>query len=282
MMKKILFIILLMNALMLNAQVKDTISANDEEKTTNIKASLEYMDKPVFSGRNYMEKGPLLSPELSLNFKAGISLAFTSYLLPNDTSNTRQSVFGISYTNDIYEWWNIDGGVSLYHTVVNKAATKKSTAKTQVQNDFGISLSNTFDFNWMYLQNSIYYFFGTQKGWDVMLVAGKDVALDNLTGIEDLSISPNFTFEMGNHFAKFRQLKKAILNQTDVTTSTKFQPLNYEITLPIEYEYYAFTFNITPAYAFPVNVLPSESNLGSNFFFISAKITYQLDFKTKK
>ncbi len=275
-------ILLLSNALIINAQVSDT--TDTEEKTNNIKASFEYMNKAAFSGRDYMVNGGLLSPTISLNFKAGISLEVTSFILPNDTSKTRQTEFGLSYNNDLFDWWNIEGGYTLYRTSVTVNAVNKKNveaAKVQTQTDNGLSLINTFDFDWMFLYNSSNYFFGTEKGFDLLFMLGKDISLDKLTGVDDLSISPTFTADIGNHFAKFRKLKKNLINATTIANSTKFQPLDYEISLPIEYDLKGFTFNVTPAYAFPVNLLPNESNLGSNFFYISAKITYQFDFKNK-
>ena len=282
--KTILFALFSASTLLLNAQTNDTTN-NDEEKTTNIKASFQYMNKAAFSGRDYMVNGGLLNPEVSLNFKSGISLEFTTFILPNDTSKTRQSELGISYNNDLFDWWNIEGGYTFYRTSITVSTINKKnekTTKVQPQNDNGLSLANTFDFDWMFIQNTFNYFFGTQKGVDILTKVGKDFYLDDLTGIDDLTISPTLSDELGNHFAKFRKLKRNLINNTTVPNSTKFQSLDYEISLPIEYDLKGFTFNLTPAYAFPVNLLPLESNLGSHFFYFSAKITYQFDFKNRK
>ncbi len=277
----LLAILLLSNVFILNAQVNDT--TDTEEETTNIKASLEYMNKAAFSGRDYMVNGGLISPAFSLNFKWGLSIGITSFIMPNDTSKTRQFELPVSYNKDLFDWWNIEAGYTLYRTSVN-ITNKLSKAKVQNQIDHGVSLVNTFDFDWMFLYNSINYFFGTAKGLDLMFIAGKDISLDKLTGIDDLTISPTFTADIGNHFAKFRKLK---LDSTSAKITNKFQPLDYEISLPIEYELKAFTFNVTPAYAFPVNLITSkipgqsESNLGNHFFYLTAKITYQFNFKKR-
>ncbi len=266
--KYILIILILISSILINAQNNTESDNTDDEKTNNIDFSMEYMNKAAFSGRNNMVNGGMYSPSVTLNLKSGFSVGITTYLMPEDTSKTKQIELAIGYEHDFFDWWNLQAGCSIYRTTVT---TKK---KTQVQNDIGVSLANTFDFEWMFLQNSIYYYYGSVKGWDVTFLLGKDIALDDMLGIEDLSISPTFTYELGNHFAKFRQLKKDLL--TTVKTPNKFQALDYELSLPINYEYKSFSFDITPSYAFPVNLLPLESNLGSNFFYLSAKITYTL------
>ncbi len=280
MVKKLILTILLFNTLLLKAQVNDTTNNDVEENTTNVEASMQYMNKAAFSGRDYMVNSFLMSPAVSLNFKFGLSLGITTYFMPDDTSNTHQWEFSLSYNKNLFDWWNIEGGYTLFRTTVNNAANKiKTKASTQTQTDNGLSMINTLDFDWMFFQNYFYYIFGTQNGVDIMFMAGKEVALDDITGIDDLSISPTLTYELGNHFAKFRKLKKTASNIPDIVNVNKFQALNYEISLPIEYELKAFTFNFTPSFAFPINILPTESNLGSHFFYFSAMLTYRFNFK---
>ena len=50
MLKKILFAILLFNTLLLKAQVNDTTNNDVEENTTNVEASMQYMNKAAFFG----------------------------------------------------------------------------------------------------------------------------------------------------------------------------------------------------------------------------------------
>ena len=278
MLKKILFAILLFNTLLLKAQVNDTTNNDVEENTTNVEASMQYMNKAAFSGRDYMVNSLLLSPSVSFNHKSGFSLGITTYFMPDDTSKTHQLEFSLSYNRDLNKWWNIEGGYTLFQTTINTTAANKNKAKTSTQTDNGLSLINTLDFHWMFIQNYFYYIFGNQNGVDIMFMVGKEMALDDITGIDDLSISPKLTYELGNHFAKFRKLKKTASNIPDIVNANKFQALNYEISLPIEYELKAFTFNFTPSFAFPINILPTESNLGSHFFYFSAMLSYKFNF----
>ena len=264
----LIILILLLNVVFCYAQAVEDNDTTDEEVKTNIKASVEYQSKSTFAGRTYATNGSVINPELGLNLKSGFYLNFSTILLTDDTSSLRQYEFAAGYTKDLFSWWNADFSYTYYHS------TNTLLKKKQNQSDHTFSLSNTFSYKNWFLQNSSSYSFGAQKGLDLIFVLGKDFDLEKLTGLEDLTTSPSFTYDIGNHISKLKKLNKKL---GTLTNSNKFQPLDYELSLPIDYQYYKFTFNFTPIYAIPLNVLAGESTTSGNIFYFTFKVAYKLD-----
>ncbi len=264
--RNIFLIMLLFKVLFLNAQSNDSVNTNSNLNKTNLQLSFRYFNKTVLSGRNYMIDGCMYNPAISFNLKSGLSAKVSTYVFTGD--NSTFSEFSVGYNKDLFNWWNIATAYTYYYM---------SNATTDIQNELnnGILLENDFDFNWIFSQNFVNYFFGTQKDFDIVSLLGKNISLDDLTGVDNLTISPTISAEIGNHTEKFIQLNT--ITQTP-TNFNKFQPLDYEIAMPFVYSLKGLKLKLTPSYAFPVNAMPEESTLSSHFFYFTVKITYQFDF----
>jgi len=264
--RNILLITLLFKALFIHAQSNDSLKTNEIQNTTNIQVSFRYFNKTIISGRNYMIDGSMNNPAIIFNLKSGFSTKVTTYILSG--YNSTFSEFSVGYNNDLFDWWNIATGYTYYYI-------SNTTEDVRKELNNGILLENDFDFDWIFSQNFVNYYFGTQKDFDIVSLLGKNISLDDLTGVENLTIAATISAEIGNHTEKFIQINN---NTPAPTNFNKFQALDYEIAMPFVYSLKGFKLKLTPSYAFPVNILPEESTLSSHFFYFSIKLSYQFDF----
>ena len=281
------------------AQAVDVIQRVDlspsTKKKTYLAAELSYMNDNVYLGRKDSARLPYLTLDLGYHFKSGFFIdASVNYLASSDSR---------------IEAVNFEGGYSFTSRKYSGEATFTkyfySSKSTNVKSEVKSSLSyfNSYDFGFITPTFTAFLNFGSKT--DVGGTLGLEhtfYALD-----DRFDITPTFTANAStqnyyNNYYKTRRYTIKRKNKPPVTgianvtgrveNASQFKVLDYEASLPIDYQAGKFTFSANPVYAFPVNpsivqVTTTRANNTSttrfntekteNTFFITLGVSYKFE-----
>jgi len=279
------------------AQALDTIQRVDlspaAKKKTYLVAEISYMNDNVYLGRKDSARLPYLTFDLGYHFKSGFFVdASLNYLASSDSR---------------IEAVNFEGGYSFTSNKYSGEATFSkyfySSKSTNVKSGVKSSLSyfNSYDFGFITPTFTAFLNFGGKT--DVGGTLGLEhtfYALDDRLNITPAFAANGSTQNYYNNYYKTRRytIKRknkppatGVANITgQVENASQFKLLDYEASLPIDYEAGKFTFSANPVYAFPVNpsivqVTTTRANNTSttrfntekteNTFFITLGVSYK-------
>jgi hypothetical protein len=279
-----------------DAQVKH--DQKDSTKKSYLKAGISYLSDNVYLGRRDSVSVPYISPSLGYYHKSGL------------------------YFNSSFSYIPVSGEMRI-DLITLEGGYTYSTKKLNVE----ISVSKEFYSSQSYNVNSEVKgradsYLSYDLGFiEPSLQAGVNFASNPDFGIglglehsfstaeDKLEISPSFLANVAtqNYYADYyknrryssnRKTKKQGNTNYEITGSlsdaSKFQLMDYELSLPINYTIKKFTLNFTPTYAIPLNpaeitttVKPSNGNSYSqisvekleNIFYCSLSLIYKFQKK---
>jgi hypothetical protein len=258
-------------------------------KRSYFKASASYLSNDVYFGRKDTVSIPYITPTIGYYNKSGIFLsAATSYL--STEKRIDAYVLGTGYMFASKKW--VGELVADKYFFNSQSYNVKSEVKADAGAELGydtgpieISLTSTLSFS---------------SATDIAAGIGLDHAFSMIH--DDMEITPTFFMNGGTqyyydaYYRKRRYVKKR-KGKPDpriITAYTldpgKFRILDYEASLPIEYDISKFRFNFTPTAVFAVNpntIVRTVQPIGgipvtktftekiSNSFFWSLEVGYK-------
>jgi hypothetical protein len=269
---------------------QDTLKPDDKSKdaSSSFKFGVNYLSNNVFMGRTDTTRTPIILPQVKYTFKNGIYVSGVLDIIPNNkTKKLDGGDLAAGYDFDITP--DFTGGVSFTKLFYSSTSTQisaaiRSTINANLIYDFGnvVSASVSADYNIdkQGIKNDIFLNAGLSHDFIIIGVFGKT---------DFLLISPTAALNSGsqNFYDSYlvqRTFKRAKLNALETTlinqyTSqlSKFELLDYELSVPIEYKSGHFIFQLIPTYAIVENQLPKQIaatfSSQSSVFYFQAGIT---------
>ncbi len=243
-------------------------------------AGLSYLNNNVYLGRKDSATLPYLTFSIGYYFKSGFFIdGSVNYLASSDNRIDAVNFdAGYSFTAGKYSGEAI---VSKYF-YSSQSTNVKSAVKSS------LSYFNSYDLGFIMPTFTAFLNFGNKTDVGGMLgLEHTFYALD-----DELDITPTFTANAStqnyyNNYYKTRRYTIKRKNKAPVTgianvtgiveNASKLKMLDYEASLPIDYQAGKFTFSAIPVYAFPVNpsivqVTTTRANNASTTKFITEKI----------
>jgi hypothetical protein len=291
-----LFIILLFicrNRAFSQTTSADTIGDNVKGgKKASLKFGVNYLSNSVFLGRADTVKTPLIEPEFKYTFKPGIYISGNLDYIPNRATNRLDAgSLAAGYDYDITD--DLSGSV-LFTKLFYSANS------TQIGSSIGSTINANLDYDIAeIITPSISADYNILKqgfGHDVILMGGlaHDFAIEGILADKDLLIiSPTANINAGtqNFYDAYLTLKKYKLTKKGQAKEAaakkllaaqdaklaKFNILDYELSVPIEYKTGPVIFSFTPTYAIAENKLPpritSSMVSPSGIFYFEAGVS---------
>jgi hypothetical protein len=255
----------------------DKLEKAKPDKEASFKIGVNYLSNNVFMGRADTVRTPTIIPDIKYTFKNGIYLSATANYIPNRVTNKLDggsASFGYDY--DITE--DLSGGVSFTKLFYSANSTQ-----------IGSAIGSTINANLTYDIASIitpivsvdYNFLKQGFGHDIFVNAGlsHDFAVEGILGNKDLFIiSPSVALNAGtqNFYDAYFVLKKYKLTAKAKALEaaaeklitkrkeqlSKFNTLDYEFSVPVEYKVGVLILSVTPTYAMAENKLPPRISNG--------------------
>ena len=258
-------------------------------KRSSFKASVSYLSNDVYFGRKDSVSIPYITPSIRYFNKSGIFFsAAASYL--STEKRIDAYALGTGYMFATKKW--------VGELVADKYcySSQSYNVKSEVTADAGVELG--YDTGPVELSMTSTASFSSAT--DIAAGIGLDHAFSMIN--DEMEITPTFIMNGGTqyyydaYYRKRRYVKKR-KGKPDPRTITaytlnpgKFRILDYEASLPIEYDISKFRFNFTPTAVFPVNpntIVRTEQPVGgipvtktftekiSNTFFWSLEVGYK-------
>lgn len=221
-------------------------------KHSFFKASASYLSDDVYFGRKDSVNIPYLTPSFRYYNKSGIFVTGSASYLSTE-SRIDAYTLGAGYMFATKKWVGefMADKYFFNNQSYNVKSEVKADAGAELNYDTGpleFSLSSTFSFS---------------DATDIAAGIGLDHSFSMMD--DNLEITPTINMNGGTqyyydaYYRKRRYVKKR-KGQPDPRTITaytlnpgKFRILDYEASLPIEYDPGKFRFNFTPAFVFPVS-----------------------------
>ena len=266
--------------------------STDVDKMSYLTASITYASNSVSIGRAELgTPNPSIGATLGYNFKSGIYVNAETGILPSQAVTTTttsifsglslQGGYGFSLIEDL-----LSADVNYTHYLFQN--TSKITSEVQGTASATISC----DLDWIGVDLVSNYSYGNANS-DVLfnLSVNKNINLFAI-GKDTLSITPTLSTYVGTqnliglHLRKVPSKSKnakliAAINAENaklIADSKKFNYLDLDIEIPISYTINAFTFEISPIFSFPSNIIePSKvSYFAKNPFLINFSVSIKV------
>jgi hypothetical protein len=259
------------------AQTSTGDITDKSDKTASFKFGVSYLSNNVFMGRADTVKTPTVLPVLKYSFKNGIFISAGADYIPNRVTNRLDGgSVAAGYDYDITD--DLGGSVSFTKLFYNPNSTQ-----------IGSSISSTFSATLDYDIASIitpsvaldYNIIKQGFGNDVFVNVGlgHDFAKEGIFGDKDILIaSPTAAINTGtqNFYDAYLTLKKYKLTAKGqareaaaeklITAQkkklSKYNILDYELSMPVEYKIGVLILSFTPTYAIAENKLPPRITAG--------------------
>jgi hypothetical protein len=283
-----LFICITFFSLLPGAKAQDSTKSNEPDKSY-FETGLSYLSNDVYLGRQDSLKIPYLTPSFNYYNKSGwYAGASLSYLASagNSRADLVEIEAGYAFTMNKFS-----GILSAEKDFYNN---QSKNVKAETKGSLNATLSYDFGFIKPVAQGGIA--FNTTDDYYAAFGIGHSFFFMD----DNFEINPSFLINAGtqnyynSYYAK-RKFKTKKKNQAIpsikayLPNASEFKIMDYEFSMPVDYSWGKFIFDITPALSLPVNpnvivitvTQPSGSSATrekteslSNIFFWSAGITY--------
>jgi hypothetical protein len=244
------------NTLRQNLQNNDS-SSETKNKKSYLSAGLSYLTDNVYLGRKDSVKIPYITPDIAYYFKSGFYIEGSLSYVSSSSQNRIDAVtFSGGYA---FTAGNYSGDVT---------ASKffYSSQSTSVRSEVKSSLAyyNSYNFGVITPTVTATLNFGAKTD-----VAGEFGLEHSFSALKDkLSVTPTVAANAStqNYYNNYYRKRKYTIKRKGkapvpgiarvtgiVENASTFKLLDYEISLPLEYERGKFTFSFTPVYAIPVH-----------------------------
>ncbi len=262
-MRSFLLVCCCMYSVFSSAQEKET-KKTDDKHTSYFKASANYLSNSLYNGRKDSLATPYISPGIGYYDKSGFYITGgISYLASSSESRIDLVSFDAGYDFSFSD--NFTGGVYANKSFYNQSSTA-------VKSDIKGSIGGTLSYDLGFLQLS--------TGIDVLFADKADIALNfglahafYVGDKDDLwTITPSVTTNLStlNFYEGYtnrrvgKNAKSKIPNLASITTTTtvnnsKLTLMDYEISLPINYDGKKWGLFFTPTLALPQNPISTTT-----------------------
>ncbi|WP_158989009.1 hypothetical protein [Mucilaginibacter sp. L196] len=242
----------------------DTVKAKSTKKSS-FKIGADYLNNNVFMGRTGLTTTPLVSPDIKYTFKPGIYISGGMDILPD---NKKNKVDGgnltAGYDFDITD--DFSGGISYSKMFYNPNSTL-----------IGSSITNTFSADFDYEIGDIItpsvsanYSLNNGANADIFINGGIShdfIVIKPFANNDDLIISPTVAINLGTQNFYDAYIKKKVFKSKKVGAAvaafesnlSKFETLDYEFSVPLEYKIGHLIFEFIPTYAVVQNGFKSAA-----------------------
>jgi len=251
-----------------NANILAKVKEDNDNKEFNngILLSGSYLTHDYYRGRDFGDVQNSFSGTAAYIHKTGLGAYLSYYNLMNTKAFVDEFDIGITYQFKIIEDY-FDGSVALAHSWYNDSNSK------------GVGgLNNLINASFNYS----YGVLGVSAMFDLLFGGGTrefsftfnpyctiPVSKNFLSGA--LSVEPGITAIIGQQDYSVLQKRKRNPLKTVQTNST-FGIMDYEFSLPIEYEHKYFTFRPAITLIIPVNVLDLSTNKPFGCFSLDVEL----------
>ncbi|WP_143306542.1 hypothetical protein [Chitinophaga vietnamensis] len=267
-MKVLSLCILLLPAIPMFAQQRDSLPTNGHEQTitareihpSHFSLGLQYLSDNVYMGRKDATRIPYLSTTLGYYHKSGLYAEGIASMLMDNGTRVDAGVLTAGY---MFTKGNFDGDISASKFFYNDLS---DNIRSEVNGD--VHASAAYDFNGIVTANADGYInFGSKTDYTVRFALEHPFDLFK----ERLSIIPGVSANAGTQhyyddYYNYRRLspvvkvsKKKKQRQpptvvADMSDASHFTVLDYEFSLPISYTIHKrLTFSFEPTYALPLH-----------------------------
>ena len=251
-------------------------------------AGLTFTSNIVFLGRKSPVKSPYISASAGYYHKSGLFVnSIVSYL-----AASQQNRIDLFTATGGYDYYKNDftAGVSATGFVFNNKSYAVKSALTASLNTYA-----GYDFDILEVYADATMYFSSQSDFIFSVAISHNFYIADI----NLKISPTLSLYGGtqNYYANYNnnmQFGQHILNDegsnstgTGMMDNNIFHIQNYELSVPVKYEFKRFQFIFLPAYAIPINAATIINNQNtykediSNTFFWSLGAYYKIS-KLKK
>lgn len=242
---------------------EDLDSIHEKPARSYFEIGVSYLSDNVYFGRKDSAKIPYISPTIGYYAKSGFYINGSFSYIPTSGEN-RIDAF-ILETGWDFSIGDFDGEINATKNFYNSTSTN---VKSEISGSIGATAGYDFGFIKPSAQGTLA--FGTNFT-DYSLTLGLEHTFEVVP--EKFEFTPSFFFNestqnyYGSYYSKRRYTKRKTKAgvpitykvSADLTDVSKFKPMDYEFTLPIDYTVKKFTFTFTPSYTIPVN--PNTVNL---------------------
>ena len=266
------FIVLLLSGISFNSYCQkaadstatDTVKTSSPKKAS-FKVGADYANNNVFMGRTGLTTTPLISPDIKYTFKPGIYISGGMDILPDNKKNKLDGGnLTAGYDFDITD--NFSGGISYSKMFYNANSTL-----------IGSSITNTFSVDLDYEIGDIVtpsvsanYSLNSGANADIFVNAGIShdfIIIKPFAKNDDFIISPTVATNLGTQNFYDAYIKKKVFKSKKVGAAvtafeanlSKFETLDYEFSVPLEYKIGHLIFEFIPSYAIVQNGFKSAA-----------------------
>lgn len=246
-MKKIIIFTIFLSTLVLTSKAQDSTKKNQE---SFFKFSANYLTNSVYNGRKDSLTLPYLTPSITYYDKSGFYVGGSlSYLMAKDEN--RIDLFTLDAGYDFSIGDKFSGGIYAAKYFYNNSSV---AVRSETTGSFGFGVS--YDPGIVTLYSGVDFSFASKTDINV------STSLSHVFYFGDdnnqWSITPSFAMNAGTQnsyqdFVRKRKFKGPNGNNIVIKSSSKFDILDYELSLPITYDLKKLGFFLTPTYALPQN-----------------------------
>ncbi len=267
-----------------NINIADAQTASDTSSIAVIKTSkkksyysfsLDYLSNSVYYGRKDSDLVPYIIPTFRYVDKSGFYAEASISYLSNKDSRIDMGTIGAGYLS-----YNNDSTFSI-EFYANKYFTNSSSYSVKSALKADVGANATYDFGFISMATELYGVFSNKA--DIVTSFGllREV---NFGEDNEWSISPKAMINAGtsNFYSSYFTSKKysakrkrrvdtglAVINP--IVLKQNFGILDYELSVPLEYETNKFGFFFTPTYTIPIH--PATYSLNNGLTYKTEKLT---------
>ena len=242
----------------------DTVKTKSTQKAS-FKIGADYLNNNVFMGRTGLTTTPIISPDIKYTFKPGIYVSGDMDILPDNKKNKLDGGnLTAGYDFDITD--DFSGGVSYSKMFYNPNSTL-----------IGSSITNTFSADFDYEIGDIItpsvsanYSLNSGANADIFINGGVShdfIVIKPFANNDDLIISPTVAINLGTQNFYDAYIKKKVFKSKKVGAAVatfesnlgKFETLDYEFSVPLDYKIGHVVFMFIPTYAVVQNGFKSAA-----------------------
>ena len=300
-MKKLfIFYALLLSSLhfaLLAQNNKQSVKEKSSENKSYVLADLSYINDAVFMGRRDSVAAPYIFPSIGYYDKSGFFTdASASYLTGSEENRVDLFLISAGYMSNSDK---LSGGISGTAYFFNE-----DSYNVQSETVGDITGMLGYDFKAIEVLLSASSYFNKESSADIFVRAMIDrtfYAADN-----NLLISPSISINAGSQYfyqeyyntSRLGNRKgdgkgsmssePSVVSTVEIQEASKFNLLNIELSLPLQYYHNQFIFSFTPVLAFPqssATITTTDAIITEdleNIFYFSAGISYWFYTKNKK
>ena len=245
-------------------------SLRDYYYANGLFAKTGYTTDMQFRGYKGAGTQSAIFPGLYYNHPSGFGAFINVYNIEGTTLAWDELEIGASYMHEFNEHLTL----SLSYTHYSFRDTSE-ISRQGLSGIASINLSN--DFKLLTTSGSLDVSFGDQTDYALIIDLSKRIDLIKPATLQ-CWLEPGFTGTYGtetllnNRIAKRLNAKKKIVKKTITTKSNVFSILDYQISIPINFEFGRLILTPEYDYSFPFNQPPSTGSASFGFFTINAAI----------